>query len=134
MGFFPNYLLRDLQRSKAFPQPKPIECSKIPYSYPEARFFSFCNFRERYFPLVGTTWLQLVCCPSGCYSVALCFGSTSEAKKPAHAFAAIVSIVETCRRLKIPVQDYLGSVLPGLADFPINRVAELTPSAWAARN
>jgi transposase len=48
--------------------------------------------------------------------------------------AAIISIVETCRRLSIPVRDYLASVLPGLADFPVNRVAELTPSAWAARN
>ena len=48
--------------------------------------------------------------------------------------AAIVSIVETCRRLSLPIRDYLGSVLPGLADFPINRVAELTPSAWTARN
>ena len=48
--------------------------------------------------------------------------------------AAIVSIVETCRRLKIPVRDYLGSVLPGLSGFPINRIAELTPAAWAARN
>ena len=47
--------------------------------------------------------------------------------------AAIVSIVETCRRLSLPIRDYLGSVLPGLADFPIKRVAELTPSAWAAR-
>ena len=47
--------------------------------------------------------------------------------------AAILSIVETCRRLSLPVRDYLGFVLPGLADFPINRVAELTPSAWAAR-
>jgi transposase len=47
--------------------------------------------------------------------------------------AAIVSIVETCRRLGLPIRDYLGSVLPGLADFPFNRVAELTPSAWAAR-
>ena len=46
--------------------------------------------------------------------------------------AAIISVVETCRRLKIPVRDYLGSILPGLADFPINRIAELTPSAWAA--
>jgi hypothetical protein len=45
--------------------------------------------------------------------------------------AAIVSIVETCRRLRIPVRDYLGSILPGLADFPVNRIAELTPSAWA---
>jgi hypothetical protein len=40
---------------------------------------------------------------------------------------------ETCRRLSVPLRDYLGSVLPGLANFPINRVAELTPSAWAAR-
>jgi hypothetical protein len=48
--------------------------------------------------------------------------------------AAIISIVETCRRLSLPVRDYLGSVLPGLADFPINRVAELTPTAWAVRN
>ena len=48
--------------------------------------------------------------------------------------AAIISIVETCRRLSLPIRDYLASVLPGLADFPINRVAELTPSAWAARN
>jgi transposase len=47
--------------------------------------------------------------------------------------AAIISIVETCRRLGLPVRDYLGSVLPGLADFPIKRVADLTPSAWTAR-
>ena len=47
--------------------------------------------------------------------------------------AAIVSIVETCRRLKIPVRDYLGSVLPGLSDFPVNQIAELTPAAWANR-
>jgi hypothetical protein len=48
--------------------------------------------------------------------------------------AAIISVVETCRRLKIPVRDYLGSVLPGLGDFPISRIAELTPAAWATRN
>jgi transposase len=47
--------------------------------------------------------------------------------------AAILSLVETCRRLKIPVRDYLANVLPGLADFPANRIAQLTPSAWAAR-
>jgi transposase len=47
--------------------------------------------------------------------------------------AAIISIVETCRRLSLPIRDYLASVLPGLADFPRNRVAELTPSAWAAK-
>ena len=41
---------------------------------------------------------------------------------PGPRVAAIVSIIETCRRLSIPVRDYLGSVLPGLADFPINRI------------
>jgi transposase len=45
--------------------------------------------------------------------------------------AAIITIVENCRRLKISIRDYLASILPGLADFPINRIAELTPSAWA---
>jgi transposase len=47
--------------------------------------------------------------------------------------ATIISIVETCRRLSLPLRDYLGSVLSGLADFPSNRAAELTPNAWAAR-
>jgi len=48
--------------------------------------------------------------------------------------AAILSIVESCRRLKIPVRDYLGAVLPGLANSSIQRLTELTPAAWAARN
>ena len=30
--------------------------------------------------------------------------------------AAILSIVESCRRLKIPTREYLAAVLPGLAD------------------
>ena len=46
--------------------------------------------------------------------------------------ANILSVVETCRRLVLPVREYLASVLPGLADFPVQRVAELTPQAWAA--
>jgi transposase len=48
--------------------------------------------------------------------------------------AAILSIVESCRRLKIPIREYLASVLPGLADIPIRRLAELTPSVWAAQS
>jgi len=46
--------------------------------------------------------------------------------------AAILSIVESCRRLKIPIREYLAGVLPGLADRSIQRLAELTPTAWAA--
>ena len=45
--------------------------------------------------------------------------------------AAILSVVESCRRLKISVRDYLAAVLPGLADVTIRRLPALTPSAWA---
>jgi len=48
--------------------------------------------------------------------------------------AAILSIVESCRRLKIPIREYLAAILPGLADISIRRLAELTPSAWAAQS
>jgi hypothetical protein len=41
---------------------------------------------------------------------------------------------ELARIYKIPVRDYLGSVVPGSPNFPINRIAELTPAAWLARN
>jgi transposase len=47
--------------------------------------------------------------------------------------AAILSVIESCRRLKISARDYLGAVLPGLADTSIFRLADLTPAAWAAR-
>jgi hypothetical protein len=47
--------------------------------------------------------------------------------------AAILSIVESCRRLKFPVRDYLAAVLPGLASVPIRRLPELTPAALAAQ-
>jgi hypothetical protein len=47
--------------------------------------------------------------------------------------AAILSVVESCRRLKLPVRDYLGAVLPGLADVPIRRLPELTPATVATQ-
>jgi transposase len=48
--------------------------------------------------------------------------------------AAILSVVESCRRLKVSVSSYLASVLPGLADLPIQRLPELTPSVWATQH
>ena len=48
--------------------------------------------------------------------------------------AAILSVVETCRRLDIPVRQYLSAVLPGLPKVSIQKLAELTPAAWSARN
>jgi transposase len=46
--------------------------------------------------------------------------------------AAILSVVESCRRLKLPLRDYLASVLPGLADLPVQQARRLTPAAWSA--
>ena len=48
--------------------------------------------------------------------------------------AAIISIFETCKRLGVPVRQYLLDVLPRLGDWPMKRVAELTPTAWFAAN
>jgi transposase len=48
--------------------------------------------------------------------------------------AAILSVVESCRRLSIPARDYLNEILPGLADRPIQQVADLTPAVWIARH
>jgi transposase len=47
--------------------------------------------------------------------------------------AAIISVIESCRRLKIPVRDYLADILPGLANAPLRRIADLTPAVWAAK-
>jgi transposase len=47
--------------------------------------------------------------------------------------AAILSIVESCRRMKIPIRDYLAAVLPGIGDVSIQRLAAFTPTAWAAQ-
>jgi hypothetical protein len=48
--------------------------------------------------------------------------------------AAILSVVESCRRLKLPVRDYLAAVLPGFADLPIQRLPSLTPATWVAQH
>jgi transposase len=46
--------------------------------------------------------------------------------------AAILTVVESCRRLGIPLREYLASVLPGLANMSIQRIQSCTPAAWAA--
>ena len=46
--------------------------------------------------------------------------------------AAILSVVESCRRLGLPVKDYLLAVLPGMARRNLSEVAQLTPARWAA--
>jgi hypothetical protein len=36
--------------------------------------------------------------------------------------------------IQLPIRDYLCLILPGLANFEINRIGELTPAAWLAKN
>jgi transposase len=46
--------------------------------------------------------------------------------------AAILSVVETCRRLQLSVRGYLAAVLPALSDRKMNEVKMLTPLAHAS--
>jgi transposase len=46
--------------------------------------------------------------------------------------AAILSAVESCRRLSVPVKDYFETVLPGLNRRTLSEVANLTPARWSA--
>jgi transposase len=48
--------------------------------------------------------------------------------------AAILSVVESCRRLKVPIRKYLADILPDLANASVQHVAEITPAAWAAKH
>lgn len=54
-------------------------------------------------------------------------------KEAGPKIAAIFSIVESCRKIDVPVRKYLADVLPGLADRSIQSLAELTPTAYLAK-
>jgi transposase len=55
-------------------------------------------------------------------------------KEAGPKIAAIFSIVESCRKLDVPIRKYLADVLPGLADRSIQTLAELSPVAYAAKH
>ena len=46
--------------------------------------------------------------------------------------AAILSVVESCRRLGVPVKEYLAAVLPGLDRRKLSEVQSLTPARWSS--
>jgi transposase len=46
--------------------------------------------------------------------------------------AAILSVVESCRRLTLPVKDYFSAVLPGLHRRTLSQVVDLTPARCSA--
>ena len=54
-------------------------------------------------------------------------------KEAGPKIAAIFSVIESCRRLNVPIRRYLGDALPGLDNRSIQTLPELTPTAYAAR-
>jgi transposase len=52
-------------------------------------------------------------------------------KEAGPKIAAIFSIVESCRKLGVPIRQYLADALPGIADRSIHGLANLTPTAYA---
>jgi hypothetical protein len=46
--------------------------------------------------------------------------------------AAIISVIESCRRLGVPVKDYLLDILPGMARRTKAEYTQLTPARWLA--
>jgi transposase len=53
-------------------------------------------------------------------------------KEAGPKIAAIFSVVESCRRLTVPIRKYLADVLPGMANRSIQTLSRLTPTAYAA--
>ena len=46
--------------------------------------------------------------------------------------AAILFVVDSCKRLGVPVKEYLLSVLLGMASRSMTELPKLTPARWAA--
>jgi transposase len=55
-------------------------------------------------------------------------------KEAGPKIAAIFSVVESCRRLGVPIRKYLAALLPGLDNRSIQSLAQLTPGAYAAKS
>ena len=57
-------------------------------------------------------------------------GCTSAASEPVRGLPPSCRWSRPVDGNNIPIRQYLGSVLPGLGEFPANRVGELTPANW----
>src|SRR5580700_5595004 len=75
-----------------------------------------------------TTWRRTPC---GRWRWAARTGCTCSVKSGPKV-AAILSVVESCRRLGLPVKDYLLAVLPGMSQRKHSEAAPLTPARWKA--
>jgi len=108
--------------------PKSIAGNAI--SYTLTRWEKLMRFIEHPVIELSTNWAENSMRPIGIGRKNwLHIGSKEAGPK----IAAIFSIVESCRKLDVPIRKYLGDVLPGLADRSIHSLAALTPAAYAAK-
>lgn len=120
-------LLLAMQASGAI-LPKSIAGKAI--SYTLTRWVKLTRFLEHPVIELSTNWAENSMRPIGIGRKNwLHLGSKEAGPK----IAAIFSIVESCRKLNVPIRQYLLDVLPGLADRSIQSLAELAPAAYAAR-
>lgn len=75
-----------------------------------------------------TTWRRTPC---GRWRITARTGCTWAARSGPKV-AAILSVVESCRRLGLPVKEYLLAVLPGMSQKKPSEAARLTPPRWKA--
>jgi hypothetical protein len=108
--------------------PKSIAGNAI--SYTLTRWEKLTRFLEHPVIELSTNWAENSMRPIGIGRKNWLHVGSKEAGPK---IAAIFSIVESCRKLNIPIRQYLADVLPGLADRSIQSLAELTPAAYAAK-
>ena len=122
-----HVLLLTMQESGTI-LPKSIAGNAI--SYTLTRWQKLTRFIEHPAIELSTNWAENSMRPIGIGRKNwLHIGSKEAGPK----IAAIFSIVESCRKLNIPIRQYLLHVLPGLADRSIQSLAELTPAAYSAK-
>ena len=108
--------------------PKSIAGNAIAYTL--TRWEKLTRFLEHPVIELSTNWAENSMRPIGIGRKNwLHIGSKEAGPK----IAAIFSIVESCRKLDVPIRKYLADVLPGLADRSIQSLVELTPAAYAAK-
>lgn len=124
-------LLGELQalllKMKARVLPKSIAGKAVAYTL--ARWQKLTRFMEHPVIELSTNWAE-----NAMRGIALGRKNWMQigSKEAGPKIAALFSIVESCRKLGVPIRKYLADVLPGLADRSIQSLAELTPSAYAA--
>jgi hypothetical protein len=86
--------------------------------------------RKGFEALYGLVRDRLSCDPLSGHLFLFCNAQRNRSPRVGPKIAAILSVVETCRRLQVPARDYFSTILPGHADLPMRCLPDLTPAVW----